>query len=126
VRTTDSRRDAKFRQAAFVYLHVAILYEGIVWVLHGAGRLPAARGPIFLWMVLGGAIAGFVFWGLWFRRSAWIARVIWLLGSFRLPWLIKGAFLPGAGAALPAEFYQLAFVAVSLNLWMLARAGWDL
>jgi len=119
-------RPAKFRQAAFVYLHVAILYEAAVWVMHEAGRLPAGRGPVAVWLLAGAAIAGGIFWGLWFKRSVWLARIVWGLGALRLPALIRGAFLPAEDAALPPSFYLAALLVVSLNLWMLARAGWDL
>ena len=44
----------------------------------------------------------------------------------RLPWLIGGAFFPLADARLPPSFYLVALVVVMVNLWMLARAGWDL
>lgn len=119
-------RGTKFRQAAFVYLHVALLYEAAVWVLHDAGRLPAARGPVAVWLLLGAVIAGAVFWGLWSKRSVWLARGIWALGCLRLPALLRGAFLPGEDAALPPSFYLAALLVVTVNLWMLARAGWDL
>ena len=33
-------RATKFRQAAFVYLHVAILYEAAAYAMWRAGRLP--------------------------------------------------------------------------------------
>lgn len=121
----SDRRRAKFRQAAFFYLHVAVLYEAAVWTLHGAGRLPS-RGPIGLWLIAGGAIAAAVFWGLWVRHSVRVARGIWLLGLFRLPALIRGAFLPSPDASLPPSFYLVALAVVTLNLWLLARAGWDL
>lgn len=121
-----SDRRAKFRQAAFVYLHVALLYEAAVWVMHGAGRLPAGRGPVAVWLLAGAVIAGAIFWGLWFKRSVWLARIVWALGTLRLPALLRGAFLPVEDAALPPSFYLVALVVVIVNLWMLARAGWDL
>jgi len=63
---------------------------------------------------------------LWFRRSVWLARVVWALGTLRLPALIRGAFLPAEDAALAPSFYLAALLVVTVNLWMLARAGWDL
>ncbi|MDX1396108.1 MAG: hypothetical protein R3195_17130 [Gemmatimonadota bacterium] len=119
-------RAAKFRQAAFVYLFVAILYESSVWVLHGAGALPAGRGPVAAWLVAGALVAAVVFWALYFRRSVWVARVVMVLGAFRLPALIRGAFVETGGGTLEPSFYQTALVVVLINLWMLARAGWDL
>lgn len=124
--THPAARAAKFRQAAFVYLHVALLYEAAVWVLHGAGGLPAARGPVAVWLVAGAVVAGVVFWALYFKQNVWVARVVWFLGAFRLPALIRGAFFPAEDAALPEAFYLTALVVVLVNLWMLARAGWDL
>lgn len=126
VTTPSAARAAKFRQAAFVYLHVAILYEAAVWVLHRADRMPVDRGPVALWLVLGAVVAGAVFWGLWWWQNAWVARVVWALGALRLPTLIEGAFVPAPEAALSASFYLTALVVVLVNLWMLARAGWDL
>lgn len=121
----DSLR-RKFRQAAFVYLHVGVLYEAAVWRCIGAECSPNALEPEWIWLCLGALIVASVFWGLWSRQSAWVARVIWALGVARLPWLIGGAFFPLADARLPPSFYLVALVVVMVNLWMLARAGWDL
>ena len=38
-------RVGKFRQAGFVYLHVAILYEAAVYAMLEAGTLPTRFGP---------------------------------------------------------------------------------
>lgn len=119
-------RDRKFRQAAFVYLHVGLLYLAAVWVMAGAGLIPEARGPVGLWMALGAAILALVFWGLWWWRSPWFARVVWALHALRIPPLLEHAFFPSPDAAIPASFYLTALVVVLGNLWMLARAGWDL
>jgi hypothetical protein len=126
VATLPSASEAKFRQAAFVYLLVAILYESAVWVLHEAGGLPAARGPVFVWLGAGAFVAGLVFWALYYRHSVIVARLVMVLGAFRLPALMRGAFLPAEGAVLPSGFYLTALIVILLNLWMLARAGWDL
>jgi hypothetical protein len=67
-----------------------------------------------------------VFWALWTRQSVWTARVIWALGLFRLPALIEGAFFPTEPSRIPGSFFLVALVVVFINLWMLARAGWDL
>lgn len=119
-------RQAKFRQAAFVYLHVGVLYEAAVWVLHEAGSLPAGRGPVWIWLAAGAVVAALVFWGLYRWQNVWLARIVWLFGLFRLPALIRGAFLPPEDALLGPGFYATALAIVLLNLWMLARAGWDL
>lgn len=134
-------RQAKFRQAAFVYLHYAILYEAGVWALHGAGRVPSFRGPVELWLVVGALVAAFVFWGLWWWQNAWLARVVWVVAAARLPALIERAFIsPPAGGerglaggipdavagGVSPGLYIAARVVVVITLWMLARAGWDL
>jgi hypothetical protein len=51
---------------------------------------------------------------------------VWGLHGLRLPALIRGAFFADASAVTPPSFYLTAIVVVVLNLWMLARAGWDL
>lgn len=122
----EERRERKFRQAAFVYLHVGLLYEGAVWVMARRGLLPEGRGPVWLWLLMGAAIVGVVFWGLWSRKSVWLARIVWALHALRLPALIDGAFLPAPDSLVPPGAYQAALVVVLVNLAMLARAGWDL
>lgn len=116
----------KFRQAAFVYLHVGILYEAGVWVLARRGLLPEGRGPVWLWLLFGALIVAGVFWGLWEKRSVWLARIIWALHALRVPTLVEGAFFPEGEPVIPPEGYAAALVVVLVNLWMLARAGWDL
>lgn len=122
----EGRRSAKFRQAAFVYLHVGLLYEAAVWAMGQAGALPADRGPVWAWLIVGAGILAVVFWGLWSWQNRWFARIIWGLHALRLPALIEGAFLPASGARLPPSFYLTALAVVILNLAFLARAGWDL
>jgi len=121
----DPRR-RKLRQAAFVYLHVGVLYESAVYVMARRGLLVERLGPPFLWLVLGAALVAVVFWLLWRRESVWTARVIWGMGLFRLPALIGGAFFPAPTGRIPESFYLVALAVVLVNLWMLARAGWDL
>lgn len=122
----SSPRDAKFRQAAFVYLHVAILYEAAAYVMWRHGLLPATRlGPPLLWLFLGAVVATVVVYGLLKWRTPWFARVVWAVHGLRIPTLIKGAFF-AAGAGVVPSFYLTALVVVMINLWMLARAGWDL
>ncbi len=124
--THADARTRKFRQAAFVYLHVGLLYESVIFVLWRRGQLPADRGSGPVWLVIGAAIVALVFWGLWYRRSVWLARVIWAVHAVRLPAVLRGAFFPAAGAVLPSELWSFALGVVLVNLWMLARAGWDL
>lgn len=122
----EARRSRKYRQAAFAYLHVGLLYEAAVWAMAGAGVLPAERGPVWVWLVAGAAILAVVFAGLWWWQNRWFARIIWALHALRLPALIEGAFLPAADSRLPPSFYLTALVVVVVNLAFLARAGWDL
>ena len=121
-------REAKFRQAAFVYLHVAILYEVAAIVMWRRGMLPATRmmGPAWPWLLIGGLVGLAVFVGLLRWRNAWFARAIWALHALRLPALVEGAFFRNEPLGLPPSFYLTAIVVVMINLWMLARAGWDL
>jgi hypothetical protein len=120
-------RDTKFRQAAFVYLHVVFLYEAAAYAMWRRGLLPTHFGPGWVWLLVGGAVGLAVFYGLLRWRSPWFARAIWLLHGLRLPALIDGAFFSGTAPRLaPPGFYTLAIVVVVINLWMLARAGWDL
>ena len=119
-------RTAKFRQAAFVYLHVAILYEAAAYAMLRSGSLPTRFGSPWLWLVAGAVVAGIVFVGLYRWRNVWFARVVWALHGLRLPALVGGAFFAGPGAVAPPAFYVTAIVVVVINLWMLARAGWDL
>ena len=122
----SSHRSAKFRQAAFVYLHVGLLYEAAVWSMAGAGALPSGRGPVWLWLLFGAGIVAVVFWGLWSWQNRWFARAVWGLHALRLPALIGGAFFPAGGSSLRPGFYLTALAVVVVNLGFLARAGWDL
>ena len=122
-------RATKFRQAAFVYLHVAILYEAAAFAMWQRGLLPSTRlgGPAWPWLIIGAVVAGAVFVGLYRWQNVWFARIIWALHGLRLPALIDGAFFSGSEPRVaPPSFYLTAIVVVMINLWMLARAGWDL
>ena len=122
----DPARARKFRQAAFVYLHVAILYEAAAYAMWRAGMLPAGRGPGWLWLILGALVAGAIFVGLLRWQNVWFARAIWVIHGMRLPSLIGSAFISTAESGLTRGFYITAVVVVVINLWMLARAAWDL
>lgn len=120
-------RQRKFRQAAFVYLHVGLLYEFGVYAMWRRGLTAHVPGDPLAWLVGGAVIVGLVFWGLWRWQNPWFARVIWAIHSLRLPALIGAAFLrPGGQGFLPTSFYLVAILVIVVNLWMLARAGWDL
>jgi hypothetical protein len=122
----DADGDRKFRQAAFAYLHVGILYEAAVVVLARRGSIPEGRGPVWVWLIVGALIVATIFWGLWARRSRWLARIVWAVHALRLPALVEGAFFAEAARIIPPSFYLTALAVVLVNLWMLARAGWDL
>ncbi|MGH7466873.1 MAG: hypothetical protein ACRENP_02705 [Longimicrobiales bacterium] len=119
-------RQLKYRQAGFAYLMVGILYESAVWVIWRNGLLPSNRGPIAVWMFVGAALVAVAVWLLWRYQNPWIPRAIFMLHALRVPSLIGGAFFPAPEARIPASLYLTALVIVLINLWMLARAGWDL
>ena len=122
-----SARATKFRQAAFVYLHVAILYESAAYAMWRANMLPASRvGPGWLWLILGAVVAGLVFFGLYRWQNVSFARVIWALHALRLPALMGWAFVSTMEGGMTRAFYITAIIAITINLWMLARAAWDL
>jgi hypothetical protein len=122
----DPARARKFRQAAFVYLHVAILYEASAFSMWRHGLLPVSRGPVWVWLILGAVVAGAIFLGLLRWQNVWFARAVWLLHGMRLPALISSAFIPTVQGELTRGFYITAIVVVIINLWMLARAAWDI
>ena len=119
-------RTRKFRQAAFFYLHMGVLYEAAVLTMAREGMLEARGGTPWVWLLAGAASVGVVFWALWSRQSVWTARIVWGLGLFRLPALIRGAFFPAPDGPIPGSFFLVALLIVLANLWLLARAGWDL
>ena len=118
-------RVEKFRQAGFVYLHVAVLYEAAVYAMLQAGALPARFGPPSVWLIAGAAVAALGFVGLYRWRNVWFARILWTLNAVRTAPLIGGAFFAAPDTVAPSAFYLTALVVVVVNLWMLARAGWD-
>lgn len=120
----EPARALKFRQAAIVYLHYAILYEFGAWALLERGLFPESRGPQWMWFAMGAAIAVVVVWGLWWWQNPWFARAVWALVGLRLPTLIEGAFF-GGDLDVPGGLYLAAGLVILVNLWMLARAAWD-
>lgn len=126
-------RARKFRQAAIVYLHVGILYEGAVYAMWRQGLL-AGRGPEYLqglpgwaWLLVGGALTALIIWGLWSWQNVWFARGVWLFNAVvRVPPFIQPAFFPTTEQAGIPTFYLAVLVAILINMWMLARAAWDL
>lgn len=120
----DAPRARKFRQAAIAYLHYGVLYEIGAWVLVREGLFPASRGPVWMWFALGALIGGAIVWGLWAWQSPWLARGVWALNALRLPSLIEGAFF-GGDLDVPAGLHIAAALIVLANMWMLARAAWD-
>lgn len=126
-RQWPERRAAKFRQAAFVYLHVGLLYEAAAIAMRDYELLPERFGPPGLYLLLGAVITIVVFAGLYWSQNEWLARVIWAIQAFRLPPLVsRGFFYTLATMRLPPAFYIAALIIVLTSMWMLARAGWDL
>jgi hypothetical protein len=123
-------RALKFRQASFVYLHFSILYEAGAYVMYRQELLPAnaALGPPpWVWVfVLGPLVAGSFFIALLKRPSAWLAGILWFIGAGRIPTLIHGAFITTDTGALAPSLYLTALIVSVINMWMLARAAWDL
>ncbi|HJU65570.1 MAG TPA: hypothetical protein VJ596_07825 [Gemmatimonadaceae bacterium] len=126
MQSTEDARATKYRQAAFGYLHVGLLYEAAVVAMWRAGVLPSTRGPALLWLVIGAVIVAGVFVGLYRWRNPWFARLLWALHGLRLPAIIEGAFFPDSDSRLNPAFYLTALVVIVINLWLLARAAWDL
>lgn len=118
-------RAAKFRQAAFVYLHVAVLYEAAAFAMYREGLIPSRFGPPAAWLLIGGLVGLAIFVALLRWHNPWLARVLWGFNVLRLPAMIRSAFFAETAAAPPA-FYIMAIVVILINAWMLARAGWDL
>lgn len=123
-RQHSPERAKKFRQAAIAYLHYAALYWYGSLALYRADLFPDARGPVAAWFAFGIAIPAIVVWGLWWWQDRWFARVVWAVISYRLPFLMDGAFLGGAERVAPG-FYLAAGLVVIAVMWMLARAAWD-
>ena len=124
-------RTDKYRQAAIVYLHVGILYEAAVYVFWRQGILPQARGPAWVWLLIGALLAGLISYALWRFQNRWLALTIWALHALRVPVLIEGAFFGRAhtfadASQIPPGFYLTALFVVLVNLGFLARAGFDL
>jgi hypothetical protein len=125
--TETAARDQKFRQAAFVYLHVTILYDVAAYVMWRNDLLARNWGPPPAWIAAGLVVGLAITYGLlkW-KHRVWLARGVWLIHGGRLPSLMTGAFLVSETRPLSPAFYQMAIVVVLINMWMLARAGWDL
>lgn len=122
--TDSALRPARFRQAAFVYLHVTVLYEATAYVMWQQGMLH--RGPPLVWLVGGLVVGAGLSYALYRWHNPWLPRAMWLLNAFRLPPLIRHAFVVEVTGQLSPSFYLTAIVVIVANMWMLARAGWDI
>ena len=96
-------RELKFRQAAFVYLHAALLREASAYEMWRAG-----------------------FFGILRWQNVIFVRVIWALDAVLLFPLIRYAFFAAADRPIPRSFYIVGIGVIMITLWMLARAAWDL
>jgi type IV secretory pathway TrbD component len=120
-------RHLKFRQAAFAYLHVALLREAAAYEMWRAGLLPySPLGSPTPFLILGGIIAVVVFFALLRWHNVHFVRFLWFVHAVWLFPLIRYAFFAGAERPIPRSFYMAAIVAVMIAMWALARAGWDL
>ena len=119
------KRAAKFRTAAYVYLHVTVLYEAAALVMVRADVLPVRFGSPQLWLVIGLAVGLGIFWGLLRWQNVWLARIVWLSNAYRTVPLIRSAFVPSETPVMEQSFYIAALIVVVINLWMLARAAGD-
>jgi hypothetical protein len=126
-RVTEATRERKFRQAAWVYLHVGILYEAAAFTMVKVGVMPTGGwGTPEVWLVAGALVALGVFWALLRWRTAWFARAVWVLWILRLPTLMEGAFFRGTDGEIATSFYAMGIVVAVINLGFLARAAWDI
>jgi hypothetical protein len=120
-------RKLKFRQAAFVYLHAAILREAAALEMWRANLLPfSPLGSPLPWLLLGGVAGLLVFFAILRWRNVAFVRIVWTLDAALLFPLIRYAFLAGADRPIPRSFYIVGIGVIMITLWMLARAGWDL
>jgi len=124
---TRTPLEQKFRQAAFVYLHAAILREASAYEMWRAGLLPfSPLGSPLPWLIAGAAVATLVFFGILRWQNVIFVRVVWALDAVLLFPLIRYAFFAGADRPIPRSFYVVGIAVITITLWMLARAAWDL
>jgi hypothetical protein len=81
---------------------------------------------VLLWLVVGALVLGAIVWGLWVWKHPWVARVLLAFNAIRVVGVMGPAFVSGPERGLTPAFYQLETVLLLINMWMLARAGWDL
>src|SRR5436190_20920545 len=85
-------RELKFRQAAFVYLHAAILREASAYEMWRAGLLPfSPLGSPLPWLIAGAVVSVVVFFGALRWQYLHFVRVIWALDAVLLFPLIRYA-----------------------------------
>ena len=126
-RASRTWRELKFRQAAFIYLHAAILREASAYEMWRAGLLPfSPLGSPLPWLIAGAFVAVLVFFGILRWQNVYFVRVVWALDAVLLFPLIRYAFFAGADRPIPRSFYMVGIAVILITLWMLARAAWDL
>lgn len=108
------------------YLLMGVVYEGAVLIAWRNGFAPTDRGPVGLWLVVGAVVLGAIVWGLWTWRNVWLPRVLLVFNAGRVIAVMGPAFVLEAERGFSPAFYQLETVMLLINMWMLARAGWDL
>jgi hypothetical protein len=92
-----------------------------------AGLLPfSPLGSPLPWLIAGAAVASLVFFGILLWQNVIFVRVVWALDAVLLFPLIRYAFFAGADRPIPRSFYVVGIAVITITLWMLARAAWDL
>ena len=92
-----------------------------------AGLLPfSPLGSPLPWLIAGAVVAVLVFFGVLRWQNVHFVRVIWALDAVLLFPLIRYAFFAGADRPIPRSFYIVGIGVITITLWMLARAAWDL
>ena len=79
-----------------------------------------------VWLVVGALLGGGLAWALYRWHKPWLPWILWITSAFRLQPLIRHAFVEEVTGQLTRGFYVAAIIVILINMWMLARAAWDL